>query len=66
MREAGTDEIDIASIRVGERRRTDMGDIDSLARSIADVGLLQPVAVTRDGELIAGERRIRAFERLML
>ena len=50
-----TGTLDIASIRVGERRRKDMGDIASLARSIADVGLLHAVVVTPDGRLIAGE-----------
>jgi ParB/RepB/Spo0J family partition protein len=51
-------------IRVGERHRRDMGDIEALARSIAEVGLLQPIAVTFDGHLIAGERRLRAVELL--
>jgi len=41
-----------------------MGDIEGLAASIAEVGLLQPIAVTFDGHLIAGERRLRAVERL--
>ena len=34
------------SIRIGERHRKDMGDIDGLARSIADVGLLHPIVIT--------------------
>lgn len=38
--------IDIAAIHVGDRRRRDMGDLASLARSIADVGLLHAVVVT--------------------
>ena len=54
----------IDSIIIGERHRRDMGDIDSLAASIAEVGLLQPIAVTFDGHLIAGERRLRAVELL--
>ena len=56
--------IDIAAIRVGKRHRKDMGDIGSLARSIADVGLLHAVVVTPDGRLIAGERRLRACQSL--
>src|SRR5262249_784353 len=51
-------------IIVGERHRKDMGDIAALAASIAEVGLLQPIAVTFDGYLIAGERRLRAVELL--
>jgi ParB-like chromosome segregation protein Spo0J len=54
----------IDRIIVGERHRRDLGDIDGLARSIAEVGLLQPIAVTFDGHLIAGERRLRAVELL--
>ncbi len=50
----------IADIQIGERHRKDMGDLESLAQSIAEVGLLHPVVVTPDARLIAGERRIRA------
>jgi len=57
-------EIDIAAIRVGHRHRKDMGDIGALAASIADIGLLQPIVVTPDNRLIAGERRLRAAEEL--
>ncbi len=55
-----TDIVDIAAIRIGSRHRRDMGDLPSLARSIADVGLLHPVVVKPDGQLIAGERRLQA------
>jgi hypothetical protein len=51
-------------VKIGTRHRRDMGDIDSLARSIADVGLLHPVVVRPDGMLIAGARRIAACRRL--
>jgi ParB/RepB/Spo0J family partition protein len=57
-----TDEIDISAIRVGERHRNDMGDIAGLARNIDEIGLLHPVVVTPGMQLIAGERRIRAFQ----
>lgn len=50
----------IADIIIGERHRKDMGDIEALARSIADVGLLHPIVVRSDNVLIAGERRIQA------
>lgn len=45
------------------RRRFDDDGIEELARSIKEVGILQPVLVTRDGErfrILAGERRARA------
>ncbi len=48
------------AITIGPRFRRDMGDIRSLAESIEQVGLLQPIVVTPDGRLIAGERRFRA------
>jgi ParB family chromosome partitioning protein len=54
----------ISSIAVGTRHRRDMGDVDGLARSIADVGLLHPIVVTPDGKLIAGERRLAACRQL--
>ena len=47
----------IDSIAIGGRHRRDMGDIASLAASIAQLGLLHPVVVNQKGELIAGERR---------
>jgi N6-adenosine-specific RNA methylase IME4/ParB-like chromosome segregation protein Spo0J len=57
-------DIAINEIKVGERHRRDLGDIEELAASIAQVGLLQPIALTLDGHLIAGERRLRAVQLL--
>jgi hypothetical protein len=48
------------TIRVGERHRKDMGDLDALASSVAQEGLLQPIGVTEDNTLVFGERRLRA------
>lgn len=50
----------IENIKIGVRHRNDLGDIKSLAASIADVGLLHPIVVTPDNTLIAGERRLAA------
>jgi ParB-like chromosome segregation protein Spo0J len=50
----------IADIQIGERYRQDMGDIEGLARSISEIGLLHPVVVASSGLLIAGQRRIAA------
>lgn len=50
----------IADIQIGERHRKDMGDLEGLARSIDEIGLLHPVVVRPDGMLVAGERRIKA------
>jgi ParB family chromosome partitioning protein len=54
----------IADIRIGQRHRRDLGDIDALAASISEVGLLHPVVVTPDGRLIAGQRRLEACRSL--
>jgi ParB/RepB/Spo0J family partition protein len=56
--------VKISDIKIGVRCRKSMGDIDGLARSIAELGLLHPVVVRRDGTLIAGERRLQACKRL--
>jgi ParB family chromosome partitioning protein len=54
----------ISSIRVGARHRRDLGDVDGLAVSIAELGLLHPVVIKPDGALIAGERRLEACKKL--
>lgn len=51
-------------VRVVGRHRKDLGDLAPLAASIDDVGLLNPVTLTRDGRLIAGQRRLEACRRL--
>jgi ParB/RepB/Spo0J family partition protein len=56
--------LSLDGITVGERHRRDMGDIPALAASIASIGLLHPVVITPNGELIAGARRIEACRRL--
>lgn len=50
----------IDAIDASGRYRTDLGDIEALSESIADVGLIHPVAVTADGRLVAGGRRLAA------
>jgi len=54
----------IDQIRIGSRFRNDLGDIVSLAASIERIGLLQPIAVNEQHELIDGFRRIAAFKQL--
>lgn len=49
------------AIKRGTRHRMDDGDLDSLAASIADVGLLQPIAVDEYYHLICGWRRCVAW-----
>lgn len=54
----------VESIRVGRRHRTDLGDIDALAASIARDGLLQPITITLDNVLVCGARRLAAIKQL--
>jgi ParB family chromosome partitioning protein len=56
----------IDEIIIGERFRRDLGDIDALAQSIADIGLLNPITVDQTGRLLAGARRLAACKRLGL
>jgi ParB-like chromosome segregation protein Spo0J len=63
------EEVKIDSIIIGERTRQDFGDIDGLAASISEIGLLQPILVSMVGEetfLVDGHRRILAYEKLGL
>jgi ParB family chromosome partitioning protein len=55
--------IRIDQISIGDRFRKDDGDLDSLATSIREIGLQQPIIVCRSGTgflLCAGQRRLRA------
>ena len=65
-RHTGHIELDrtVASIIVGNRHRTDLGDLTELAESIARDGLLQPLTVTIDGVLVCGARRLAAIKLL--
>lgn len=55
--------IPIADIKIGGKRR-EVRDIGELARSIGQLGLLNPITVTEDYRLIAGLHRLRACELL--
>lgn len=54
----------VGYIKVGDRVRQDLGDIDAMVASIEDVGLLQPIVVDRELNLVAGQRRLEAIKRL--
>lgn len=57
-------DLPIDEIVVDRRLRADLGDLAELADSIARLGLLQPIVVTLQKRLIAGERRLQACRRL--
>ena len=56
----------LSYIKVGERFREDLGDVEGLAASIAEVGLIQPLAIDEEGNLLAGGRRFAACQSLGL
>ena len=51
-------------IVIEKRHRTTLRNIEILAQSITDVGLLQPIVIRPDKRLVAGERRIAACQSL--
>jgi len=59
-----SDELNIDQVIVGDRVRKDFGNLDELCNSITSVGLIQPIVITRDLQLIAGERRLRALKKM--
>ena len=52
--------VEIKLIQVAERVREDEGDLEELAESIRKYGLLQPICIDKDFNLIAGARRLKA------
>ena len=58
------DVIDIDSIVIGERFRKTFDGIEELAASIDKIGLLQPIGVTAENQLVFGHRRLLALRQL--
>ena len=57
--------IEISEIKVNPgRREADLTGINELARSISEVGLLNPITIDPDHTLIAGLHRLEAAKRL--
>ena len=52
--------VNLSDIWWDKRYREDMGDITSLTESIKDKGVLQPITITPEFELLAGGRRVTA------
>ncbi len=57
-----TEKID--AIRIGDRLRKDLQDLKPLVESIQAIGLLHPVVIDSDRNLIAGHRRLEACKSL--
>lgn len=58
--------IPLSAIKIGSRFRREHGDLDALAASIKEIGLLQPIGIDRAHNLIFGHRRYLAHQRLGL
>ena len=56
--------IKVSEIVVGKRLRKDVGDLSDLITSINRHGLLNPITLTYENELIAGFRRLEAVKAL--
>ena len=56
--------VPINNIIVGKRHRQDLGDLDALAGSINSLGLLQPIGVDSQMNLVFGQRRMEACRSL--
>lgn len=54
--------IPIDKIIINGRYRKDLGNLKKLAKSIVEIGLLHPIVINENNELIAGQRRIEAFK----
>lgn len=53
-------QLNLEDIKWDKRYREDFTGIEDLAESIKDKGVLQPITVSTDMTLLAGERRVRA------
>ena len=59
-----TEKMNVNDIKVGERYRKELGDLETLCESMTELELLHPIVVTDDGRLIAGYRRLEAAKKL--
>lgn len=63
MIELQSGKINISDIIIGDRKR-ELGDVEPLAKSISEIGLLNPIAILKDGTLVAGLHRLEACRML--
>lgn len=54
----------IDEIKIGKRIRKDLGNLDPLMESLRYHGLMNPVVINYDNELIAGHRRLESARKL--
>jgi DNA modification methylase len=54
----------IKDVKITDRQRKDFGNIEEFANSLARYGLLHPIVIDEDNNLIAGHRRVLAAMQL--
>ncbi len=54
----------VHDIIIKPRIRRDLGDVGALMESLRKFGLLNPIIINSEGELIAGHRRLESARRL--
>ena len=54
----------ISDIKIKKRVRKDLGDIEMLKESLSHYGLMNPITVNSQYELVAGHRRLEAAKSL--
>lgn len=56
--------VEIDQIKIHKRVRKNLGDLEPLKDSIRRYGLLNPITITQDHQLIAGQRRLESARQL--
>lgn len=64
IRHSNSKLIAIEEVVVGDRYRKDLGSLETLKASIAEIGLLHPVVIDSDRRLLVGGRRLEACKQL--
>lgn len=58
--------VKLTDIKVSNRAREEYGDIEELMKSIEEKGVIQPISIDTEGNLLAGGRRYKAATELKL
>ena len=56
--------VEINQIKTNKRVRKNLGDLEPLKDSLKRYGLLNPITLTKDYHLIAGQRRLESARQL--
>lgn len=57
-------DVAVGDIKVADRLRKTLGDLSSLEGSMKQLGLLEPIGITRDKQLVFGLRRLECAKKL--